>query len=184
MPHPAALLVLLLAAAGCVHPQPTVELVPAESLAVLLPDFVGAYAPVEDATYRGYFADSTGGGAYGLVTAARIYQQGVLQLSVNLSSTDDLGRFLAFVEAGGGRVVPDSTIARDSLFRGVREAGWRPYWVRHGWMLAGHGRAVEVRSLVSPEATHEALGLVNLEALAALEAVATEVDASYARVAR
>lgn len=173
----------LLAFLGCSAQAPVerVSLVPTEAMAALLPDSVGSFQTMETGTYRGYFADSTGDG-FGVATVARVYNRGAIQLAVNLSSTDDLGRYLQVVTDNRGRVIPDSIATADSVMASMLAKGWTGYVVAYGWLFAKEDRAVEVKSLVSPDGMRQALSMIDLDRLAALEAVDVEVDTTFTRV--
>jgi hypothetical protein len=180
VPRLLPILLLIGFVAGCASAPPRVaDLVSADALRGVLPDSVGAYGAAADEVYRGYFADSTG--ALALVTVARTYQNGAALMSLNVSSMDRPDRYRAVIEAGGGRVVPDSIMQADAALSAAQAAGWRLYAVQYGWVLLNEdGRAVEAKSLFSATA-RTALGVVDLAALAALAEEPTAVDASFVR---
>jgi hypothetical protein len=173
---------LALVAFGCAPvPSPVADLVPADDLAALMPDSVGAFRAVGDEVYRGYFADSVD--ALALVTVARTYMHGAVMMTLNVSSMDDPDRYRAIVEAGGGRATPASVVQADPALTAAAAAGWDVYEVAFGLLLLhADGRAVEAKSLF-PEATREALGTVDLRRLAALAEEQVAVDTSFVRPA-
>ena len=175
---------LFAAVLGCAAPAPpeTVSLVPADELASVAPDSVQQYQLVGRAVYRGYFGDSTGP-RYGVQTVALTYEVGAAQLAINLTSTEDEARYIDLITQAAARPAPDSLVEADTLFSRLRGDGWGLYRVRFGWLVAGHGRAAEVKSMVNADRVREALTLLDLERLAALEAEPVEVDSSFTRVA-
>ena len=181
MPRLVAFLLLAAAATGCARKPPLeADLVPADALAALLPDSIGAFGAVGDEVYRGYFADSMG--ALTLVTVARTYKHGELLMTLNVSSLDRPDRYRAVVEGGGGQAVADSILQTDPVLQSARAAGWEPYAVQYGWLLLHpDGRVVEAKSLARG-ALVDALGSVDLGQLIALPEARTAVDASFVRV--
>jgi hypothetical protein len=180
VPRILPLLLFAIVAFDCTQaPPPVVDLVPADALAALLPDAVGAFQATGGEVYRGYFADSAG--ALALVTVARTYMQGAVMMTLNVSSMDRPDRYRAIVEAGGARATPDSVVQAHPALAAAAEAGWDVYEVAFGRLLLhGDGRAVEAKSMRA-EVLTEAVQTVELARLAALAEEQVTVDTAFVR---
>jgi hypothetical protein len=169
---------------------PVLDLVPAETMAVVLPDSINAHALIGEDIYRGYFTDSTGGtGSVALQTVARTYADSAgWQVVVNAVSFDDAARYADLVRATGA-FPPGSPQATDSTgfidpVVAERFSENTVYAVPLGRIvvLSDH-HALEVKSYFTPLIA-AALAQVDVERLVATEPVPTTVDAQFLRQTR
>lgn len=167
-----SLLVLVLVPLACSTPKadyPVVDLVPAESLATVMPASLDTFQVLLDTTYRGHFESEEGN--FTLVTVSRMFGNTNQPLAtINLSSFDDREKFLATF---------GDLAVRDTM------AELETYTVYLGRVVfAGDRQAFDIKVIESVDSlgVEEALRQIDMERLGAFEAVPTSVDALFARI--
>ena len=162
-----------------------VELVPVDSLIALLPAAVDSFDTTADEVYRGYFADSAGDGV-AVVTVGRIYTApSGRAVAINVSSFNNSEAYAyVLMQTGATEIKGDQADVSpvDSLLD-VLAPGLRRFGGPLGRIVfTGEGTAAEVKSF-APSASAMAWPMIDLERLAELEPVPTEVDSTYRRQA-